>query len=370
MSDPQTHLVPITLPGRGDTFLDRSMVPKIHDFIEEAHKRGVDIRFNSAYRTPEQQERLHHDPTAITPATHSLHSAGFAVDVEGFMRMSTHAQKAVREAAEAAGLKWGGGFRQSDPVHFYAEPPVDRNMAIGNATKQFRDYQQQHGHPPAGQTSAPREQARPNHASHGHHPLEQGTHGQSVRELQTKLAAVGYLEAKGVDGNFGIYTHRAVERFQRDHHLTVDGKVGPLTQQAMHMAMQQHITAHALSDSRNPDHVLFEQALTGVYALHAHDHPTEQQQRNLAAALVVEAKHERLTRIDQVALGDDGSRVYIAQHPLSPVEQPKFGSVDTADALQTPVARSSELAAATASRTIASPAHIVQPPAVTQALTL
>jgi hypothetical protein len=360
MSGPQTHLVPVTLPGRGDTFLDQSMVPKIHAFVEEAHKRGVDIRFNSAYRSPEQQERLHRDPTAITPAAHSLHSAGFAVDVEGFMRMSAHDQKAVREAAETAGLKWGGGFHHSDPVHFYADPPIDRNTAIANATRQYHEYQQQHGRPSASQTNVSPEHAGLDRAPHAH-TLEQGARGQAVHDLQAKLAGLGYLDAKGVDGNFGIHTRQAVEHFQHDHHLAMDGKVGPLTQQAMHSAPPKHASAHDLSDPKNPDHAMFEQALTGVRTLNAQSQPTEQQRLNVAAALVVEAKHEGFTRIDQVALGDRGNRIYIAQHPTSPMEQTKVGSVDAVTALQTPMIQSSATAA---TATAPSPSATQHAPAV------
>lgn len=205
----------------------------------------------------------------------------------------------------------------------------------------------------------------PRHAVYPHQQasLAEGAHGPAVASLQADLAKLGYSDVRNhplkADGEFGIRTRRAVEHFQHDHHLTVDGKVGPLTLQAMHTALQQHTTAHALSNSRNSDHALFEQALAGVRALNAHGHPTEQQQRNLAAALVVEAKHEGLTRIDQVAFGNDGSRVYIAQHPTSPMEQARFGSVDTATALHTPLGQSSATAASM-------PAPPRTPPTVTQ----
>jgi len=66
----------------------------------------------------------------------------------------------------------------------------------------------------------------------------------------------------------------------------------------------------------------------------------------MAGALTVEAKREGLTRIDQVVLGDSGSRIYIAQNPRSVMEQAKFGSVDMGTALQTPAAQSSATAAA------------------------
>lgn len=201
------------------------------------------------------------------------------------------------------------------------------------------------------------------------HALQQGTHGQAVHDLQTSLAGLGYLDAKGIDSDFGIHTSHAVERFQHDHHLIVDGKVGPLTQQAMHTALPRHATAPTLNHPQNPDHALFQQALAGVRTLDTHGRPTEQQLLNLAAALVVEAKHEGFTRIDQVALGDNGSRAYIAQHPTSPMGMAKFGSVDTANALQTPMTRSSATAASMPAPT-QTPPSFAQPNQPNQANTL
>ncbi|MBD8899994.1 peptidoglycan-binding protein [Rhodanobacter sp. DHG33] len=196
------------------------------------------------------------------------------------------------------------------------------------------------------------------HTTQGSHTLEQGSHGQSTHDLQATLAGLGYLDPKGVDGQFGIGTRHAVERFQHDHHLTVDGKAGPLTQQAMHSALSQQKTAHDLTDSRHPDHALYEQALNRVHALDAKQgRSTTQESLNLAAALVVEAKHEHMTRIDQVTLGDNGSRVYIAQNPTSPMEIAKYGSVDTLTAVHTTMAQSSAAA-------LADPSPRIQPAVV------
>lgn len=138
-----TQLVPVTLPGVGDTYLDQSMVPKITVFIANAQARGVSLHFNSAFRTPEHQERLRHDPNAITPATHSLHSAGFAVDVN-YSTVSEEQREVIRTAAHDAGLSWGGNFHRRDPPHFYADPPIDRSTAIANATRQYYELTGHH----------------------------------------------------------------------------------------------------------------------------------------------------------------------------------------------------------------------------------
>ena len=63
-----------------------------------------------------------------------------------------------------------------------------------------------------------------------------------TREIQRRLKALGYFlgtsgPAKdGVDGDFGKVTKAAVEAFQSDHGLVVDGKVGKQTGPALRQA--------------------------------------------------------------------------------------------------------------------------------------
>lgn len=221
------------------------------------------------------------------------------------------------------------------------------------------------------------------HTQHAAYPyqqasLKEGTHGPTVATLQTSLAKLGYSDGLGhllkADGEFGIRTRHAVERFQRDHHLTVDGKVGPLTHQALHSALREHTAIHDLTNPSNPNHALFEQTLASVRALDArHGRTSDQHSLNLAAALTVEAKGEGLTRIDQVALGNDASRVFAVQNPTSFLEMSKFVSVDTMAALQTSTVQSAERAAAMQPPQItpSTPAQAqAQPSAHTQATSL
>ena len=41
----------VRLPGLGDSYLDEDFVENVQTFIDEAKKLGVDLHFNSAYRT-------------------------------------------------------------------------------------------------------------------------------------------------------------------------------------------------------------------------------------------------------------------------------------------------------------------------------
>ena len=62
--------------------------------------------------------------------------------------------------------------------------------------------------------------------------VKQGSRGEIVRQIQTKLKNWGYYTG-GVDGVFGAKTTSAVKYFQRKNNLTQDGIVGQKTANAM-----------------------------------------------------------------------------------------------------------------------------------------
>lgn len=59
--------------------------------------------------------------------------------------------------------------------------------------------------------------------------LERGIKGRTVRKLQKALKKRPAGRGLKVDGKFGPATEEAVRTFQRNHHLEVDGVVGPKT---------------------------------------------------------------------------------------------------------------------------------------------
>ena len=113
--------------------------------------------------------------------------------------------------------------------------------------------------------------------------ISEGSTGTAVRWLQYLLVRRTLSDNHQIDGSFGPVTKTAVEEFQSEAHLTVDGVVGPATWGALHgdgpepptLASGSHGSVveklqHALNEGRgdfapssNP--VL---ALDGVYGAH------------------------------------------------------------------------------------------------------
>lgn len=162
--------------------------------------------------------------------------------------------------------------------------------------------------------------------------LVQHERGEPVAALQRQLAQLGYTGVDGLplreDHVYGAHTRHAVEAFQRDHGLKVDGKAGPLTlaaidavQQAADSSSKDEIPPFSLADAGHPDNARFAQALTQLEKL---DHDRQLNGRpalfadmreleNAAGQLVFETKVAGMERIDAVLARADGSGIFAVQ---------------------------------------------------------
>ena len=76
--------------------------------------------------------------------------------------------------------------------------------------------------------------------------LYTGDRGDAVLRLQQRLKDLGYLRGS-VDGIYGKQTRQAVEDFQQEHNLQVDGIAGPATQRVLFESTVPAATATARS---------------------------------------------------------------------------------------------------------------------------
>ena len=104
-----------------------------------------------------------------------------------------------------------------------------------------------------------------------------------------------------------------------------------------------------LDDVTHPDHAMYLQARKGVHKLDAeHDRTPDQRSDQLAAALVVAARREGLTRIDQVTLHHDAEHISVWEHAspdsdwLTNYLRKTNAEVPTLQSLNTPIEQSSQ----------------------------
>ncbi|WP_372183407.1 XVIPCD domain-containing protein [Xanthomonas axonopodis] len=196
--------------------------------------------------------------------------------------------------------------------------------------------------------------------------LEQGEHGESVKQLQGQLAQLGATGRDGkalqADGDFGGNTKFAVEQFQRAHGLQVDGVVGQQTQAALGKALSQQTTKHAeqssaqgvpshatsaplLSDPRHPDNGMFVGTVGKLEALGERGGFSNRKELEQAAGQIVfEAKVSGLQRIDNVVPNRSGDGFFAVQGEMTdPAMQRVF--VDRNQAQKQPLENSSRQAA-------------------------
>lgn len=175
------------------------------------------------------------------------------------------------------------------------------------------------------------------------HVLRQGSHGEAVVSLQSRLARLGVTDAQGralkPDGDFGPGTREAVAAFQRTHGLEADGRAGPKTLEALGEAIRQQ--SAGLADRTHAGHPLFCQALEKVHLIDAGCGRTpDELSSNLAGSLAAAAQARGLARIDHVVLGENATRAFAVQGELdSPFR--RFASVDILQAVATPLEKSS-----------------------------
>jgi peptidoglycan hydrolase-like protein with peptidoglycan-binding domain len=177
--------------------------------------------------------------------------------------------------------------------------------------------------------------------------LVQGEKGEAVKAMQEKLGALGYVGADGkplvADSDFGRNTRAAVEQFQRDHGLDVDGKAGKQTFGALDAATAARTQGQAtpeattpaqanaapasaptIADASHPDHARYGQAMDKLQGLEAQRAQAglaplfgnERELQNAAGQVAFESKVAGMPQVDAIVARPDGAGVFAVSGAL------------------------------------------------------
>lgn len=110
---------------------------------------------------------------------------------------------------------------------------------IGKRSGYNGRYWTKHGKLPWVQYSGQADDVEPEIIALGSRTIKKGTQGTDVKELQEDLMRLGYqLTRFGADGDCGDETAAAIEAFQTDQGLEVDGVFGPVSFEALAAAIR------------------------------------------------------------------------------------------------------------------------------------
>lgn len=159
--------------------------------------------------------------------------------------------------------------------------------------------------------------------------LVNGMRGENVQAMQQKLADLGYAGKDGAplvaDSHFGPSTLQALRQFQRDHHLTVDGKAGSNTLGALDKAIaQQQAAEPTMATLGHTDNPRYQQVIEKLKTLEDQRRleglsplfNDRTQLENAAGQVAYESKVAGMSRVDTVVARLDNQGLFAVQGQL------------------------------------------------------
>lgn len=234
--------------------LHPELASRVRALIEQLGANGIQVEIVQGLRTFAEQDALFAQGRTkkglvVTNARggQSNHNYGLAADLCPFNDGKPNWNApgsiwvAIGAEAEKLGLQWGGNWKKFiDKPHVQLpSPDVKQCLALfkkGGLAAVWEETSRGLGvtPPAATATSTTTTPTTPTPTEPlPERLLSRGDSGEGVRMIQARLAALGLIAAKGVDGIFGAGTFAAVKKFQASKGLKADGKVGPMTRQAL-----------------------------------------------------------------------------------------------------------------------------------------
>jgi peptidoglycan L-alanyl-D-glutamate endopeptidase CwlK len=226
------------------------LASRVREVAAALAQGGINIEVVQGLRTIAEQDALFAQGRTkpglvVTRARggQSNHNYGLAVDVVPFTngQPQWNAPNSVWVAIGAEGgkqgLEWGGSWKKFiDKPHLQLGGlTIKQCLALykkGGLEAVWAEASRLLGGAKPTSTPSPTAPPKPQPPP-AERMLVRGDRGEDVRLVQTRLAALKFLDSKGVDGVYGPGTEEAVRKFQASKKLKADGKVGPKTRVAL-----------------------------------------------------------------------------------------------------------------------------------------
>lgn len=287
-----------------------------HDFIRRTHydvqvsklaAAGIDLR----ERGPAVQDALWSTSVQFRELAPGIFQRGLAEKFGNDYELSELSDRQIVEAVQDYKYSHTAALFKSSPTYWDSlrERALNEKQDLIELSE-GRLPSKAHGHSNSGRD--PLSDGR----------LSSGERGEAVKQVQTQLAQLGLTGRDGKplhpDGDFGSNTRYAVEQFQRQHGLDVDGVVGTNTRAALDQAVakqpsvqqavqKQESREPLLSDPSHPQHALFADSVRELEKLGERGGFANRKELEQAAGqMALDAKVSGLQRIDHVVPSTDG----------------------------------------------------------------
>lgn len=209
---------------------------KLIEYLEKIREHfNAPITITSPYRCP-----VHNSRPSVGGAPGSRHTKGDAADIV----VKGVSPRTVAQYAESIGVLGIGLYETANDGHFVHIDTRDYRSFWYGKSEQPRTTFGTYNESSSGSVSPSVS------TSYLDTILNLGDYGSAVKNMQLKLIRLGYsCGAEGADGDFGVSTKKAVEKFQKDAGVGVDGIAGNQTLTAIDNAIKK---LDANNDSGKP----------------------------------------------------------------------------------------------------------------------
>lgn len=226
-SSPPTTTIPSPLASKSAILLATALLLAGGGGVEKTYAQSLWDSGDEVQRVQFRLQALGYDTVQAT-GLYDLNTQAAVMDFQRKYNLEAdgivgRATRPILFGNELENSFWNNSVSNSSPPSAFSFPPEGANVT--STLPQFPEPFRDEAIAPSGEFARDR-------SFLVSQVFQEGDRGESVRRIQQKLRDFGYYYGS-IDGIYGGNLKNAVERFQAERFLQVDGKVGPETLAAL-----------------------------------------------------------------------------------------------------------------------------------------